>query len=102
MRLTLLVLAALLATAAPAAAHPVPNGLPLPLGGPPEETVASAAQVQPQPAPVPRPDCGPGSRPEPLVVPWRSAGHPTRLRPCARNLPKATRLYKWGINREAF
>ena len=33
MRLTLLVLAALLATAAPAAAHPNPNGLPLRFGG---------------------------------------------------------------------
>ena len=76
MRLTLLVLAALLATAAPAAAHPVPNGLPLPLGGPPEKTVASTAQVQPQPAPVPRPDCGPGSRPETDIQGRVPAGNP--------------------------
>src|SRR6187551_3698017 len=76
MRLTLLVLAVLLATAAPAAAHPVPNGLPLPLGGPPEKTVASTAQVQPQPAPVPRPDCGPGSRPETDIQGRVPAGNP--------------------------
>ena len=79
MRLTLLVLAALLATAAPAAAHPGPNGLPLPLGGPPEQTVASTSQVQPQPTPVPRPDCGPGSRPETDIQGRVPAGNPVNV-----------------------
>jgi hypothetical protein len=66
MRIVFAVLA-LLVVAAPAAAHPVPNGLPLALGQQvPERTGASAAQAAEDPplVPVPRPDCGPGSRPE--------------------------------------
>ncbi len=75
MRLTLLVLAALLATAAPAAAHPNPNGLPLNFGGTSEKVAANAAQAA-QPAPVPRPDCGPGSRPETDIQGRVPAGNP--------------------------
>src|SRR5829696_9393800 len=61
-----LALLALLVVASPAAAHPIPGGLPLALGQVPERTSASAAQVAEDPplVPVPRPDCGPGSRPE--------------------------------------
>src|SRR5688572_9654848 len=75
MRLTLLVLAVLLATAAPAAAHPNPNGLPLRFGGTSEKVAANAAQA-PQPAPVPRPNCGPGSRPETDIQGRVPAGNP--------------------------
>src|SRR5829696_6987082 len=61
-----LALLALLVVASPAAAHPVPGGLPLSLGQVPERTGASAAQAAEDPplVPVPRADCGPGSRPE--------------------------------------
>src|SRR5829696_7301745 len=61
-----LALLGLLVVASPAAAHPVPGGLPLRFGQVSERTSASAAQVAEDPplVPVPRPDCGPGSRPE--------------------------------------
>ena len=57
---------ALLVLASPAAAHPVPGGLPLALGPVPERTSASAAQAAEDPplVPVPRATCGPRSRPE--------------------------------------
>src|SRR5688572_7431437 len=76
MRLCLLVIAALLASAVPALAHPSPNGLPLNLGGPGERTSATIAQAAPQPTPVPRPDCGPGSRPETDIQDRVPAGNP--------------------------
>jgi hypothetical protein len=76
MRLTLLVLFTALAIAAPAAAHPVPNGLPLSLGGPGEQTAASSAQAQPQPAPVPRAECRTSDRPETDVQGRVPAGNP--------------------------
>ena len=75
MRLCLLVIAALLATAAPAAAHPNRTGLPLSFEAPGERATASAAQA-PQPAPVPRPECGPGSRPETDIQGRVPAGNP--------------------------
>ena len=78
MRLTLLVLFTALATAAPAAAHPVPNGLPLSLGAPGEQTAASSAQAQPQPqpAPVPRAECRTSDRPETDIQGRVPAGNP--------------------------
>src|SRR4051794_33708547 len=74
MRLCLAVLA-LLISAAPAAAHPIPNGLPLRIGQVPEPVAASAAQAA-QPAPVPRPGCGPGSHPETDIQGRVPAGNP--------------------------
>src|SRR5215207_8319286 len=61
-----LALLGLLVVASPAAAHPVPGGLPLRFGQVSERTSASAAQAAEDPplVPVPRPTCGPGSRPE--------------------------------------
>src|SRR3954468_6969047 len=78
MRLCLAVLA-LLVLAAPAAAHPVPGGLPLTVSQVPARTAASTAQAQAQEPPlsaVPRPDCGPGSRRETDIQGRVPAGNP--------------------------
>ena len=77
MRICLAVLALLL-TAAPAAAHPNPNGLPLRIGQVPDSVAASTAQAPGEPslAPVPRPACGPGSRPETDIQGRVPAGNP--------------------------
>ena len=77
MRIVLAVLT-LLVVASPAAAHPVPGGLPLGLGSVPERTGASASQAAEDPplVPVPRPDCGPGSRPETDIQGRVPAGNP--------------------------
>ena len=77
MRICLAVLALLLVAAAPAAAHPNPNGLPLRMGQLPESVAANTAQAgEPSLAPVPRPDCGPGSRPETDIQGRVPAGNP--------------------------
>ncbi|HET9040406.1 MAG TPA: hypothetical protein VFN40_09560, partial [Gemmatimonadales bacterium] len=76
MRPTLLVIALLLLTAAPAAAHPNPNGLPLRFDGVSEKVVANTAQAQPQPAPVPRPTCRSTDRPETDIQGRVPAGNP--------------------------
>ena len=60
MRLGLLVLAALLATAAPAAAHPNPNGLPLRFGQAPEQVDGERPHQAAQPRPCRARTAGPG------------------------------------------
>ena len=76
MRICLAVIA-LLVTAAPAAAHPNPNGLPLRMGSVPDRVAASTAQAgEPSLATVPRANCGPGSRPETDIQGRVPAGNP--------------------------
>jgi len=77
MRYCLLVLALLFVTAAPAAAHPNPNGFRLRMGTIPDSVAASAAQAgEPSLATVPRASCGPGSRPETDIQGRVPAGNP--------------------------
>jgi len=72
-----LALLLVLATAAPAAAHPNPNGFPLRMGSIPEPVSASTAQAgEPSLATVPGANCGPGSRPETDMQGRVPAGNP--------------------------